>query len=333
MTTHRPHNMRKAAARLFAAALTAAALAAACHNAPEEAVRLRRFEKVLFETPAERLQEELTAARGEFGTDLLVLQPADPEYMRNVTDFVQDPTMREVYRLVDSVFGDMREESHELGRALARAKELSPALRYDRVYTFVSGMFDYDMRIGCNSHELVVSLDQYILPYAKRFNYFNNPLFLVQQSRRQYLVADCMAAIGRQHTAIPQDREMTLLDHMVAEGKAIYFAQQTLPDAPDSILMRYTRGQMEWMRKNEKNVWGYLLQNKILYDNDFMRFHNLIDDAPKTNAFRDSAPRTPYYIGWRIVEQYAKNSGASLDELFEETDSQKILSQSNYRPK
>lgn len=305
----------------------------ACRHTSDEAVQLHRFEKVLFDTPVEQLQGKLLSVGSEYGTELLNIRPENPEYMQMLAGFVQDPTMREVYRLVDSVFGDMQEESVALGKALAKAQELSPTLRYDKVFTFISGMFDYDMRVGCNSHELVISLDQYVLPYTQKFNYFNSPLFLVQQSRPQYLVADCMEAIGRQHIAIPQEGEMTLLDYMVAEGKAIYFAQQTLPDTPDSILMRYSKVQMEWMKKNESNVWSYLLQNKVLYDIDYMRFHNLIDDAPKTNAFRDSSPRTPYYIGWKIVSQYVSNTGASLDELFEETDSQKILSQSNYRPK
>ncbi|MBR3986091.1 MAG: hypothetical protein IKK04_02960 [Bacteroidales bacterium] len=281
----------------------------------------------------EQLQGKLQSVSGEYSTELLNIQPNNPDFMQMLSGFVQDPTMREVYRLVDSVFGDMQEESEELGKALKRAQELSPTLRYDKVYTFVSGMFDYDMRVGCNSHELVISLDQYILPYTEKFNYFNSPLFLVQQSRRQYLVTDCMEAIGRQHIAIPQDKEMSLLDYMVAEGKAIYFAEQTLPGTPDSILMRYSKPQIEWMQKNETNVWSYLLQKKVLYDNDYMRFHNLIDDAPKTNAFRDSSPRTPYYIGWKIVSRYVENTGVSMDELFEETDAQKILSKSNYRPK
>ena len=305
----------------------------ACRHTSDEAVQLHRFEKVLFDTPVEQLQGKLLSVGSEYGTELLNIRPENPEYMQMLAGFVQDPTMREVYRLVDSVFGDMQEESVALGKALAKTQELSPTLRYDKVFTFISGMFDYDMRVGCNSHELVISLDQYVLPYTQKFNYFNSPLFLVQQSRPQYLVADCMEAIGRQHIAIPQEGEMTLLDYMVAEGKAIYFAQQTLPDTPDSILMRYSKVQMEWMKKNESNVWSYLLQNKVLYDIDYMRFHNLIDDAPKTNAFRDSSPRTPYYIGWKIVSQYVSNTGASIDELFEETDSQKILSQSNYRPK
>lgn len=305
----------------------------ACYHTSTEAVQLHRFERMLFDTPATQLQGKLQSVEDEYSTELLNIQPNNSEFMQMLSGFVQDPTMREVYRLVDSVFGDMQKESEELGKALNRAQELSSSLRYDRVYTFVSGMFDYDMRIGCNNHELVISLDQYILPYTKKFNYFGSPLFLVQQSSRQYLVSDCMEAIGRQHIAIPQDKELSLLDYMIAEGKAIYFAQQTLPGTADSILMRYSKQQMEWMKSNESNVWSYLLQNKLLYNSDYIRFHNLIDDAPKTNAFRDSSPRTPYYIGWKIVSRYVENTGASIEELFAETNAQNILSKSNYRPK
>ncbi|MCQ2275018.1 MAG: DUF2268 domain-containing protein [Bacteroidales bacterium] len=305
----------------------------ACHHTPTKTVEIHRFDKLLFETPVEQLQSKLLSTGNEYSTELLNVHPNNPDFMQLLAGFVQDPTMQEVYRLADSVFGDMKAESEALGRSLAIAEELDPTLRYDKIYTFVSGMFDYDMRVGCNNHELIVSLDQYILPYTQKFNYFNTPLYLVKQSRKDYLVTDCMAAIARQHIEIPQDKDMSMLDYMIAEGKAIYFAQLTVPDAPDSILMRYTDEQMKWMEKNEENVWTYLLQNKVLYDVDFMRFHNLIDDAPKTNAFNESSPRTPYYIGWRIVSMYAKNTGCSIAELFAETDGQKILGQSNYRPK
>ena len=62
-------------------------------------------------------------------------------------------------------------------------------------------------------------------------------------------------------------------------------------------------------------------------------FRNIIDDAPKTNAFGDgSAPRTTDYIGWQIVRAYMKKSGCTMQQLFEETDSQKLLTQSGWRP-
>ncbi len=308
-------------------------LATSCKQSPVEAVKIHRFDKVLFDTPVSQLPQTIAQRRNEFSTDLLNLQPENPEFMQMLQGFVQDPTMRDIYRIADSVFGDMQPEAEGLGDALNRAEKLCPTIRYDKVYTFLSGTFNYDMRVGCNSHELIISLDQYILPYTERYNYFNNPLYLVLQSRREYLLADCMTAIARQHIAIPQDREMSLLDYMISEGKAIYFAQQTLPDAPDSILVRYTTQQLDWMEQNEEHVWSYLLQTKLLFETDYMRFHNLIDDAPKTNAFRDSSPRTTDFIGWHIVSRFMKNTGLSMQQLFEETDAQKILNQSNYRPK
>ena len=322
--------MNKTLAILVLATLTVAVTG--CRHTPDEAVQLHRFEKVLFETPAAQLQSRLAAAQSEFNSDLLNIHPQNPQYMEMVEGFVSDPTMREVYRLVDSTFGPMDKESQQLGAALARAHKLCPQIRYDKVYTYVSGLFDYNMRVGCNRHELIISLDQYILPYTQKFNYFNTPLYLVQQSRRECMVPDCMTAIAREQSLLP-DRDLTLLDYMVAEGKALYFAQQTLPGTPDSILLRYTSDQLDWMQHNEEKVWAYFLQNKLLYETDYMRFHNFIDDAPKTNAFRESCPRTTDYIGWRIVQRYMKTTGATMEELFNEPDAQKILSQSNYRPK
>lgn len=308
-------------------------LLSGCHHTPVEAVDFHRFDKVIFETPVEQLQGKLISEGSKFNTPLLNLDPSNKDFMQMLTGFVSDPTMRDIYRLVDSVFGNMEAQSLQLGEALQKVEELCPTYRYDKVYTLVSGTFDYNMRVGCNSHEIIISLDQYVLPYTGRYSYFNTPVFLVRQSRPEYMVADCIMAIARDHIAIPQDRDMSLLDYMVSEGKAIYFARQILPNEPDSILMRYTGPQLEWMQKNQKPVWSYFMQNKLLYEVDYMRFHNLIDDAPKTNAFKDSSPRTTDYIGWQIVTQYMKNNDVTIEELFEETDAQKILSKSNYRPK
>ena len=96
--------------------------------------------------------------------------------------------------------------------------------------------------------------------------------------------------------------------------------------------MRYSEEQMEWMRRNESNVWAYFIQNNLLYEKDFSRYHNFVDEAPKTNAFKDSAPRTPQYIGWQIVRKYMERTKCSMKELFANTDSQAILQASQYKP-
>ena len=127
--------------------------------------------------------------------------------------------------------------------------------------------------------------------------------------------------------------EPTLLDYAIAEGKKLYFVEKAIPGIADTILLRYTKEQLEWMVHNVANVWTWLLQNKTLYSVDQSAWRNLVGDAPHTNAFgNDSAPRTLHYIGWQIVKQYMKKSGSSVEELLSETDSQKILTVSGWRP-
>lgn len=296
---------------------------AGCHRSQE--VHFARLEKVIFETPAGQLQGELARRGAEFDTRLLNIDPTDVQYMQMLEGFAADPTMRRIYATVDSLYGDLGWLERDLGRALGR----TDAVGYDRFYTLVSGDFyDYDRRIFCSDHELAISLDHYAVGEL----HAGVPAYIEHVSRREYMVADCMAAIARAHIALPEG-EMTLLDYAIAEGKVLYFLEQTLPSTHDTIRLRYTADQLRWMEQNTANVWGWLLQNKMLYSADLSQYHNLIDEAPKTNAFGDgSAPRTPFYIGWQIVRKYMNKSGATMQELFAETDSQRLLTTSGWRP-
>lgn len=292
-------------------------------------VKFSRLEHLLFETPVDRLPAEIKSMGAEFDTPLLNLNPDDPQYMQMLAEFVSDPMVRRIYDVTDSLYGDLRDVESQLGKAMARARKLCPELRYDRFYTLVTAdLEDYQNRVFCNENELALSIDHYAVacfPGAV-------PAYIEQLSKKEYIAPDCMAAVARAHIAMP-DGEMSLLDYAIAEGKALYFLEQTMPKVDDTLLLRYTNGQLAWMRENTANVWGWLLQQKLLYSKDLSQFHNLIDEAPKTNAFGEgSAPRTPFYIGWQIVRQYMKKSGVSMQELFDETDSQKILSTAAWRP-
>lgn len=304
-------------------ALLALTIASCGHRRQE--VHFARLEQVVFETPADRLQSELLHRQGEFDTRLLNIDPTDGQYMQMLAGFAADPTMRHIYATVDSLYRDLGWLEKELGAALGR----TDAVSYDRFFTLVSGDFyDYDRRIFCSDHELAISLDHYAVGELRA----GVPAYIEHLSHRKYIAADCMAAIARAHIALPEG-ELTLLDYAIAEGKVLYFLHQTLPHTADTILLRYTADQLDWMQSNTANVWGWLLQNKMLYSNDLSMFHNLIDEAPKTNAFGDgSAPRTPFYIGWKIVDRYMHKSGATMQELFDETDSQKILTTAAWRP-
>lgn len=305
-----------------------------CQRNSGNEVHFHRFEQLLFNTPADQLQSELKKHQQEYNTELILLYPDEPEYMQMVQGYTTDPIVQDIYRITDSLYHDLSDVERQLSRALNQAYKLYPEMpRVNRFYTMVTGDFDnYNFRVFSNGNELCVSLDQYALPAMERYQYFGIPNHIVRLCTKEHIARDCMDCIASLNCEFPEG-EATLLDHTIAMGKMLYFVEKTMPELPDTILLRYSKEQLEWMRHNTEQVWSYLIQNRLLFSTDQTLFRNLIDDAPKTNAFGEgSAPRTVAYIGWQIVRAYMKKSGATMQQLFNETDSQLILTQSVWRP-
>ena len=309
-------------------------LLAGCRHSGEE-VRFHRFDQLLFDTPADRLQAELTAHRDEYHTDLIVFAPGSPEYMQMVNGFTTDPVMRDIYRATDSLYRDLSGVERQLGRALNRAYRQCPSMpRVQNVYTMVTGDYDnYNNRVySLDGTELCIALDVYALGSFARYQYFGMPLHVVRLCSREQIVPDCLRCMADMNIAWPEG-DKTLLDYAIAEGKKLYFVEKCMPGIADTTLLRYTREQLDWMHDNERNVWSWLIQNKALYSTDLSVLRNLIEDAPHTNAFgASSAPRTAAYIGWQIVRAYMKKSGSTMQQLLDEADSRKILTASGWRP-
>lgn len=296
-----------------------------------ESVKLLRFEQFLFAEKGD--SPHGTAA--DFASPLINYYPDDPEFMMMVNDFVHDPVVQSIYRTTDSLYHDLGWLNEELGCALHRAYNLCPGMPHcQRVFTMVTADYnDYDRRVFTyDGSELCIALDIYALPEMERFQYFGLPNHVVRLCTREHLTADCMRRLAENLIAWPNHGE-TLLDFALAEGKTLYFIEQTMPHLADSIIMRYTGAQLQWMKANVGSVWAWIIENNLLYNKDVSDRRALLGDAPKTNAFGEgSAPRTAAYIGWQIVRQYMKKSGAGMAELFSETDSRRILNQSGWRP-
>lgn len=302
---------------------------ASCTQRKASPVTLHRFEQFLFEEN----NSEPTMHRTDFDSPLLNYYPEDANYRAMLHDFTTDPVVRDIYRTTDSLYHDLGWLEQQLAQALQRAGKLCPSISYDRFYTLLTADFtNYQNRVFCNDHELAISIDRYAVGAMPQYQYFGLPSYLLRLSTRDHILPDCMAAIARAHILLPEG-EMTLLDYAIAEGKTLYFLEQTLPRTPDTLRLRYSKEQYDWMQKNTENVWSWLIQNKMLYSTDLATLRNLTDDAPKTNAFGEgSAPRSAGYIGLQIVRAYMKKTHTSMEDLFEDTDSQKILTQSAWRP-
>ena len=313
--------------------LTACCLLPMACGRQGEPVKIHRFEQVLFNTPSDQLHEALLRDSATYSTPLLNCYPNDLDYIAYLRAFVSDPDMRYIFHKTDSLYHDLSWLEQELGSAMKKAHALCPDIVYNRFYTLITADFEsYDTRVFCYDRDLAISIDRYALAEMPERNYFMMPAYLVNLCTRDHILADCMAAVATDHITLPEG-DLTLLDHAVYRGKILYFLDQTLPDIPDHIKIRYTPEQYAWMEANVKNVWGAFIQKQLLFSTNKYELRNLIGEGPKTNAFGEgSAPRTCDYIGWQIVKQYMDRTHVPLADLFADTDSRKILNRSQWRP-
>ena len=91
---------------------------------------------------------------------------------------------------------------------------------------------------------------------------------------------------------------------------------------------------MDYCRTYEKNIWSYFAEKNRLYENSLQTVRELTTEGPFTGAIsKECPPRIAMWIGWQIIKSYMKNNkDATLEQLMAETDAQKILSKSKYRP-
>ena len=138
------------------------AFSACSHKA--ESVKILRFEQFLFAN-----QGNAT----DFQTPLLNFHPEDPEFMAALDGFVNDPIVRRVYAVTDSLYHDLSWLEQELGDAMSKARKLYPEIDYHYFYTLVTAdLGNYANRVFCNLTDMAISLDCYTLGHVEEMQRF-----------------------------------------------------------------------------------------------------------------------------------------------------------------
>jgi uncharacterized protein YjaZ len=102
----------------------------------------------------------------------------------------------------------------------------------------------------------------------------------------------------------------------------------------DTLKIGYSSEQIEWCNRFEKDMWTYLIDEKLLFTTEHLDIKRYIDEAPFTTSFSKESPgRTGIWMGWQIVRDYMKNNpDVSLQELMSLKNYQEILNLSKYNP-
>lgn len=279
-----------------------------------------------------RLYAEYEAFMPVYVEGVLRLPMADTAYFcQQLAHFLVDTTMgfAQTNALAKERFANIDSIQSALNTAFSRLHYLYPDWTIPTIYLFVSGfnstVFYYDDMLG-------VGIDMYL---GSDYPYYNNVVYDYQRPtmQKQYLVRDLMTMYLAYNIAY-NSKYNRLLEQMIFRGKQLFLLSQLLPDAPAWQIIGYTPEQWAWCLHYEQAIWNRIMEKRDLFKTESSVLSSYMNEGPFTaEVTQDSPGRLGLWVGWRIVDSYMHhNQDITLHDLLNESDAQKILEQSFYRP-
>lgn len=247
----------------------------------------------------------------------------------NVSAFFAYPEYEPVSSSIKQTFPADSTLSEQLEKAFSYYNHYFPQDTIPAIYTY-NGGFNQSIVIG--EGFIGVGLDKYLgigCRFYKQLGIDNYKVLRMHPTQLPYDVL--FAHISDQH---PSNFGTTnVLTEILHQGRIMYLLNACFPQTADSALWGISSQKMEWLTASEHSMWEYLIDKKMLFDSDYLTIRKFTGEGPFTAPFSKESPsRAAVWVGYRIVCQYAENTGASIPEIFELTDPQKILNKSKYNP-
>ena len=301
-------------------------------------IKIERFEKELFTMETDTLAEGISYLSDKYRDFFDIFSfhvinigmPADDAFAGYLAMFLTDGLNREVYNEAMKVFPGLNDLEATLTNAFKRYIHYFPGRDIPEIVTYISrfnhSYFTVENYIG-------IGLDKYLGSDSPYYASLGLPLYQRQNMFREKIPSDVLYAFAAME--IPYNDETdNLLNSIIHQGKIMYFVDALLPDQPDGLKIGYTSDQLKWCKNNERQMWEYLIEHKLIFSSDKMVLQKLTGPAPFSYFFTSESPgRTGIWIGWQIVRKFVNNNKElSLEEILNETDYQKILRESRYNP-
>lgn len=309
-------------------------------------VKIERFDKefyAMYTKPMALQAAYLQKKYGVFYHDFIALllqnndiNTQDTAYFKLLRQVFAGKPFNDLKHDVDSVYPNVDKEEAELTDAFRHIIYYFPQKKLPQIYTYFSG-FEAQTVVG-NAY-FGIGLDLFLGANSRFYPSLTAayPHYLSRNFNSQNIAPRVIEGMAREDMFPESDSNKTLLSKMIYNGKIMYFMDQILPDVPDSTKIGYTGVQLKWCQDFKSQIWAYFLDQNLLYESDYPKIQKYLTEAPFTPGLGDrneSAPKLAVWTGWQIVRQYMdKHPEVTLPELMANTNAQKILNESKYRPK
>lgn len=283
-------------------------------------------------TDLSRLYEEYPRFMPMYVEDILGLDCTDTALLSKLyADFLQDTVMgfAQTNQVVLQKFADIEDIEEELTVGFTRLHYLYPEWPMPEIYFFVSG---FNASVYSYENMYAAGVDMYL---GSEYAYYNQVVYNYQKTTmdRRYLAGDVLNFYIMQHMPYTS-KTARLLDFIIFRGKQMYLLAQLLPEATEAEVIGYSEAQWDWCEKFEKEIWYRIMDKRDLFKTEQMVLTSYLNDGPFTAEISQEAPgRIGIWVGWRIVDSYMRHHPeVSIQQLMEESDAQKILEYSYYKP-
>lgn len=251
-------------------------------------------------------------------------------YLLYLGSFLSDFAVMEAYEAIQKTYKDDDWINQELNLAFRYHKYHFPNKELPRIVAFNGG---FNHSVITIEGFVGIGLDKYLGAECELYDMLSIPDFARIEMEPVRIPFDVLKAHAMMEFPF-NDSVDNLINNMIYNGMILYFLDACFPKHEDAIKIAYTENQINYCRNFEKDMWTYLVSNKLLFSTDYLKIRKFTDSAPFTADFgNDSPPRTGIWLGWQIVRSYMQaNKDISLSVLMEETDYQKILNKSQYNP-
>lgn len=281
----------------------------------------------------------LSKKYGEFYVDFVhrIIGRTDMNSLQILESLYKDKAYVDLNQEVQRVYPNLSQQETDLTQTFKYIKHYYPKAEVPKFIAFLSG-FAYQTLIG--DDYFGIGLDMFLGANHKFYGALTEslPRYQTRRFAPNYMTARITEYYVRENLIKERDEDKSLLAKMIYNGKVLYFLQNVLAEkTPDSVLIGYSSKQLDWAKAYEGNIWAYYLENNFLYETDYPKIQVFIADGPFTPGLgekNNSAPRLGIFTGWQIVKKYMKlNPDVSITQLMTETDPQKILAKSKYKPR
>jgi hypothetical protein len=122
---------------------------------------------------------------------------------------------------------------------------------------------------------------------------------------------------------------------MLREGRKLFLLDRICPHLQDTVIFEFTPDQLKWCHDNEFEIWNFIIDQELLYENGIREIAKYLNPAPTSPGMPEEAPgRAAAFVGYRIVEAYMeRNPKVDLYDLIHTIDNDDLIEEARYRPR